>query len=258
MIASVDGNEIEGWANTIQSLQSQQMRFVLNAAEDTLPHNANLHLWGKKETAACPLCGERQTLIHMLNNCRVALDLHRYNPRHDCVLSDLADTVKEKLPPSMHLSAYLGSDYTFPQHITPTDLKPDIVWWDDEKNLLRIVELTIPFETTILLDDAAERKETKYEDLIQNAQQTGYTTTLTTIEVGACGVPHMPGFQTLKQDLQLTITEFISLLHQVSQRAIDGSFEILYNYGAAETELPSESTLSLLYNFCQQFLYIIL
>ena len=39
----------------------------------------------------------------------------------------------------------------------PTDLKLDIVWWDDEKNLLRIVELTIPFETT--LDDAAERKK---------------------------------------------------------------------------------------------------
>ena len=76
----------------------------------------------------------------------------------------------------MHFSADRGSNYYFPQHITPTDLKPDIVWWDDEKNLLRIVELTIPFETTILLDDAAERKETKYEDLIQNAQQTGYTT----------------------------------------------------------------------------------
>ena len=157
----------------------------------------------------------------MLNNCRVALDLRRYNHRHDSVLSVLADTVKEKLPP---FSADLGPSYNFPQHITPTDLKPDIVWWNDEKNLLRIVELTIPFETT--LEDAAERKETKYEELVQSAQQAGYTTTLTTIEVGARGVPHMPGFQTLKRDLQLTRTEFISLLHQVSQRAIEGSFEI--------------------------------
>jgi len=64
----------------------------------------------------------------------------------------------------MHFSADLGSDYNFPQHIILTDLKPDIVWWDDEKNLLRIVELTIPSETT--LDDAAERKETKYEELV--------------------------------------------------------------------------------------------
>ena len=50
MIASVEENEIEIWANTVQSLPAQQMRFVLNAAVDTLPHNTNLHLWGKDET----------------------------------------------------------------------------------------------------------------------------------------------------------------------------------------------------------------
>jgi len=93
----------------------------------------------------------------------------------------------------MHFSADLGSNYNFFQHITPTDLKPDIVWCDDEKNLLRIVELTIPFDTT--LDDAAERKETKYEELVQSAQQAGYTTTLTTIEVGAHGIPTCLAFR---------------------------------------------------------------
>ena len=99
------------------------------------------------------------------------------------------------------------------------------------------------FETT--LDDTVERKETEHEELVQSAQQAGYTTTLTTIEVGARGVPHMPGFQTLKRDLQPTRTEFISLLHQVSQRAIEGSFEIW----CSRTELRPESTLSLLENF---------
>jgi len=86
------------------------------------------------------------------------------------------------------------------------------------------VGLTIPFETT--LDDAVVRKETKHEELVRSAQQACYTCTLTTIKVGARGVPHMPGFQTLKRDLQLTRTEFISLLFQVSQRAIEGSFGI--------------------------------
>ena len=198
------------------------MRFVLNAAVDTLAHNANLHLWGKKETDACPLCGERQTLIHVLNNCRVALDLHRYNPRHDSVLNILADTIKEKLPTSIHFSADLDSDYNFPQHITPTDLRLDIVWWDDEKKVLRILEITIPFETT--LNDAAERKETRYEELVQSAQQAGYTIALITIEVGARGVPHMTGFQMLKHELLLTKIEFSLLLYQVSRKAIEGSF----------------------------------
>jgi len=36
--------EAEVWGKTIQSLPSEQIRFVLNAAVDTLPHNANLQL----------------------------------------------------------------------------------------------------------------------------------------------------------------------------------------------------------------------
>ena len=66
-IMSMDGDEVEALANTIQSLPSKLMRFTLNAAIDTLPHNANLHLWGKNETDACPLCGERQTLDQAQN-----------------------------------------------------------------------------------------------------------------------------------------------------------------------------------------------
>ncbi len=32
------------WANAVQCLLDESFRFVLNAAQDTLPHNANLHL----------------------------------------------------------------------------------------------------------------------------------------------------------------------------------------------------------------------
>ena len=49
------------WSKVVQSLPAEQM----NAAVDTLPHNANLHLW-KKKSDCCPLCRERQTLIHTL------------------------------------------------------------------------------------------------------------------------------------------------------------------------------------------------
>ncbi len=55
------------WVKAVQSLPAEQMRFALNAAVDTLPHNANLHLWKKRESGSCPLCGRRQTLIHALN-----------------------------------------------------------------------------------------------------------------------------------------------------------------------------------------------
>ena len=64
--ASPDGASL--WSKAVQSLPAEKMRFTLNAAVDTLPHNANLHLWKKKESDCCPLCKERQTLIHTLNN----------------------------------------------------------------------------------------------------------------------------------------------------------------------------------------------
>jgi len=52
------------------------------------------------------------------------LDLCRYNHRHDSVLSVLADTVKEKLPPSMHFSADLGSNYNSPElNLYPCSIK---------------------------------------------------------------------------------------------------------------------------------------
>ena len=96
-IASPDGASL--WSKAVQSLPAEQMRFALNAAVDTLPHNANLHLWKKKESDCCPLCGERQTLIHALNNCEVALGQRRYNERHDEVLRNIANAVAKKLPP---------------------------------------------------------------------------------------------------------------------------------------------------------------
>ena len=132
-----------------------------------------------------------------------------------------------KIPPLAHFSADLFSDYFFPQHISPTDLRPDIVWWDDQTKFLRILELTIPFETTFA--DAAERKRTKYEELVQSAQQTGYATKLITIEVGARGVPHMMGFQVLKRELNLNFLPYSIKYHGEQLR---GRLE----YGAVETE----------------------
>ena len=50
-----------------QSLECQGqvfiLKFSLNAIQDTLPHNANLAMWRRREglSSACKLCGERQT-----------------------------------------------------------------------------------------------------------------------------------------------------------------------------------------------------
>lgn len=72
---------------------------------------------------ACPLCGEYQSLLHVLNHCSKALDLRRYTERHDSVLRVIASIVKHHLPVTFEVTVDLADKiYTFPQHICP------VVW----------------------------------------------------------------------------------------------------------------------------------
>ena len=45
------------WAKALSLLANEYFKFALNSSVDTLPHNANLHLWKKKESAACTMWG---------------------------------------------------------------------------------------------------------------------------------------------------------------------------------------------------------
>ena len=106
------------WGKALQCMGDEHIKFALNSAVDTLPHNANLTLWGKRESDACPLCGERQTLIHTLNTCRVACDDHRFNTRHDAILREIATIITLYLPPTTSATSDLGS-YNSPSILSP-------------------------------------------------------------------------------------------------------------------------------------------
>ena len=124
------------------TVRSITMKFILNAATDTLPHNSNLSLWGRKVSNNCKLCGQHQTLVHVINHCSVALQL-----RHDAVLRVIADLMRSHLSPVQNMIVDLsGTNYHFPQHIAITDSRPDIVLWQDEPRVVNLVELTICFE----------------------------------------------------------------------------------------------------------------
>ena len=225
MFRSREEGAADVWSLALQQLPERARNFVLNAAHDTLPHNANLHLWGKKASSICPLCKtEPQTLIHVLNACKTALEWRRYNGRHDAVLAELYSTIKQNLPPGTHSIADLESDYTFPPHITPTDLRPDIVWWNDHYKQVIMLELTVPFDT--LLEDAARRKQTKYQDLVASVQASGYTVKLVTVEVGARGVPNTTAFAKLQSLLGLTNKAIKDLMARTCGQAITGSYGI--------------------------------
>ena len=76
MARQLEGNSPELWAKAVQELPLDVTKFSLNASLDTLLTNRNLHMWGKKAYDTCPLCqNAKETLLHVLNNCPVALEL---------------------------------------------------------------------------------------------------------------------------------------------------------------------------------------
>ena len=225
MFRSFTPDFIDIWAKVVQALPPDEQRFSLNAAVDTLPHNYNLYLWKKKPSSNCPLCGEQQTLVHVLNCCPVARDLRRYNHRHDEVLKAVVDTVRMHLPtPDTSFTADLGDNYSFPTHIVPTDLRPDIVWWNDVEKTIVLVELTIPFDTS--MDSASERKEAKYDHLLTAAKDRGFHASLITLQIGSRGMPHTPGVRALQEVLKLPTPSLRKLLANVVRAAIMGSFSL--------------------------------
>ena len=202
------------WVSVVKALPEEQMEFALNAALDTLPHNANLHLWQNKSSH---LCSNNQSLLHVLNNCSIARDLRRYNIRHDLVLQEIASAIRPLLRPTTVLSVDLGGSYDFPTHIVPTDLRLDIMWWDPGDRSMCLAELTVCFESNFM--DAA-----KYMDLFQQVRDKGYKAQLLTLEVGSRGVPHFVGFETLANSM--SSKGLSNLLTSTTRAAIAGSFSI--------------------------------
>ena len=116
------------------------------------------------------------------------------------------------------------SAYNFPHHITPTTLRPDVVVWDDTRKKLLLIELTVCFET--MFEDAAQRKQAKYEELQQNARGAGYATNIITLEVGSRGMVNDIGFAPLKDHLSMRDRDLTSLLQSLSLEAIRQSHQI--------------------------------
>ena len=59
--------------------------------------------------------------------------LRRYSARHDVVLKVLSSFVTTHLTPSHSICVdSVDSEYSFLHHISPTNLRRDVVWWSEE------------------------------------------------------------------------------------------------------------------------------
>ena len=215
----------EIWSKAVQSLPSALMKFALNAAQDTLPHNVNL-AWWRKLPNGCKLCGNTQSLLHVLNNCPVALHCRRYNQRHDLVLPVISDFLSDILDDDYTVVSDLADadTYVFPPTLASTDLRPDLVVYSELKRDAIIIELTVPFETNFR--KAQERKQSKYHEVLEEVKNNGFVVDLITVEVGSRGFVCLDGFYQLRDMILATRKQIQHLLVNVSAAAIKGSYNI--------------------------------
>ena len=84
----------------VEGMVDEHVKFALDCAVATLPHNANLELWKKRTDDACTLCGERQ--ITSSTPYTVAYEDRRFNGRHDSLLREIATIIKTYLYHLLH------------------------------------------------------------------------------------------------------------------------------------------------------------
>ena len=101
---------------------------------------------------------------------------HQTTPKDTSILQSARD---------WRMEVDLDKKLIFPPEIVATTLRPDMVLWSMAAKLAYVVELTVPWEEGV--EEAYERKKTKYSDLAAEASQNGWKTLIFPVEVGSRG-----------------------------------------------------------------------
>ena len=76
------------------SMSPLRLAYVFRSIYDVLPSRDNLQRWGITQDAKCTLCGESQTLRHVLSGCSYALAHGRFTWRRNQVLLVAIEAIK--------------------------------------------------------------------------------------------------------------------------------------------------------------------
>ena len=242
----------------VVTMPEDRLKFLVKAVYDLLPTPQNKSRWFGEEEGKCRQCGEIGTLTHILSGCKVALADGKYKWRHDQVLKEIAFSVDEKRrahnaapgekgggkidfvrpgekrkksTPSP-LRSYLdgAGDWSLkvdldgrlrvPERVSETNLRPDMLLVSNSTKRMGIVELTVPSEERV--EVAGEMKREKYQRIVQDGKERGWTVRVWAVEVGCRGFPAASMASFLK-DIGLGGGERNRALGRIGEAAESGS-----------------------------------
>ena len=175
------------WKADMFNLSRGVAKFVLNSVLNTLPTKDNLSRWGKTISQSCDMCGNRETMLHVLSGCPTALEQGRYTWRHDSILARISSFITTDSESDVEVFCDAGGRaWTIPPDILPTSDRPDLVILSRKNKSISIFELTVPYETN--LSKSHQFKCHKYTHLVIDLMKCGYTCKFFAMELGCRGL----------------------------------------------------------------------
>lgn len=166
------GNLISMWHRVTENMPSNIFKFSRKALIFSLPINTNLKRWKKVDSDLCPLCNAKQTQLHVLNNCKIAVNEGRYTWRHDSILFTILHYVNQLnefgFEVRVDLPGYRSTSELFNR------FRPDIVLI--KGNEVYSIELTCCFESNFIKSNRykIERYANLENDLIEQKKLTKF------------------------------------------------------------------------------------
>ena len=178
------------WQSFKYSLPKGVLGWAARAATNSLATPDNLFRWGKRVDPSCKLCkSPKCTLFHILNHCKVAVEGHRYDYRHDSLLNYMS----KHILPSDNIEVYFDLEGkkinggTIPSDILTTLSRPDLVIIKRSASPpeIYLCELTVAWESAT--SGANQRKEDRYASLVTDIESRGFSCTHINFQIGSRG-----------------------------------------------------------------------
>ena len=118
------------------------------------------------------------------------------------------------------LSVDLDGRLRVPERVSETNLRPDMILMSNSTRRMGIVELTVPSEERIEI--SGELKREKYQRIVQEGREKGWTVRVWAVEVGCRGFPAASMASFLK-DMGIGGGERSRALRRIGEAAESGS-----------------------------------
>ena len=222
------------WQSLIFAVPKGVMAWAARATTNCLASPDNQAKWKKIVDPKCPLCSTSPcTLGHLLSSCKEALD--RFEWRHNNIVHYLYSTLSSQRLEGVEVYADLEglrvNGVTIPPDLAVSAQKPDLVIVKRKSKEVKLVELTVPWDTSTNMAAALKRKTERYEDLAAEINGNGFKCSNIPLEIGTRGVINTRNKAVLTQLCHaMKVTKASAVIKNCSKLALLGSYSINARY----------------------------